>query len=350
LTGRFRVRHAAPGRAPASAPTGARGRRIHGASAASESASGRPFARRPLIAGISDQRPATFADPRYRSLGLRTARLVVPYDVMATEPATVAAWMSAAAGAGVDEPFVAFGHAKGDQCPEAPCRLPTVAAYAAGVRAFLAAYPQVRLVTPWNEANHVAEPTARRPDRAAAYYDAARAVCRACTLVAADVIDGPGMVAWLRAYRAALREAPPVWGLHDYYDTTYRRTSGLRDMLATVDGDVWLTETGGIVELRDRDGIVRLPLSEARATAAVRLAIRTARRYAARVPRLYVYHWRADAGDRFDAGLVGPDGRARPALGVVRRHLARRTAPSGRARARARCSRVLVNGRPPGPP
>ena len=158
---------------------------------------------------------------------------------------------------------MAFDHDRGDRCPSAPCALPSVEAYEAAVRAFLAAYPQVRLITPWNEANHAAEPTAGRPDRAAAYYNAARRACPDCTLVAADVIDGPGMLGWLAAYRRGLDEAPQVWGLHDYYDTTYFTTTGLRDYLNAVTGQVWLTETGGIVELRTRDGQVSLPARRA---------------------------------------------------------------------------------------
>jgi hypothetical protein len=140
------------------------------------------------------------------------------------------------------------------------------------------------------------------------------------------------MVGWLRAYTAALHEAPTVWGLHDYYDTTYFRTSGLQDMLATVHGDVWLTETGGIVELRGRDGAVTLPYDEARARASVGLAIETAKAFSARVKRIYLYQWKADPADRFDAGLLRADGRARPALAVVQQQLGRGAgAPAGAA-------------------
>ena len=190
------------------------------------------------------------------------------------------------------------------------------------MRAFLAAYPQVRLITPWNEANHAAEPTAGRPDRAAAYYNAARRACAACTLVAADVIDGPGMLSWLAEYRRGLDEAPQVWGLHDYYDTTYFTTSGLRDYLNAVPGQVWLTETGGIVELRTRDGQVSLPRDELRARASVSFAFEEAHAFANRVGRMYLYQWQADADGRFDAGLIRPDGSSRPALEVVRTQLA----------------------------
>jgi hypothetical protein len=44
---------------------------------------------------------------------------------------------------------------------------------------------------------------------------------------------------------------------------------------------------------------------------------------------MYVYQWRAGALDRFDAGLVRPDGTARPGLGVLARGL-RSATPSVR--------------------
>jgi hypothetical protein len=150
--------------------------------------------------------------------------------------------------------------------------------------------------------------------------------------VAADVIDGPGMLTWLAAYRSRLDEAPQVWGLHDYYDTTYFRTTGLEALLQAVPGTVWLTETGGIVELRTRDGGVSLPYDDRRARASVTLAFETARAYAARVKRLYLYQWQAEPGGRFDAGLLRSDGTPRPAFDVVRTQaaaLSAAAAPAG---------------------
>ena len=41
---------------------------------------------------------------------------------------------------------------------------------------------------------------------------------------------------------------------------------------------------------------------------------------------MYVYQWRANVGDRFDAGLVRPDGTARPSYATLVRDLAARTA------------------------
>jgi hypothetical protein len=37
---------------------------------------------------------------------------------------------------------------------------------------------------------------------------------------------------------------------------------------------------------------------------------------------MYIYEWRAFAGDPFDAGLIRPDGTARPSLDALRRGLA----------------------------
>ena len=113
-----------------------------------------------------------------------------------------------------------------------------------------------------------------------------------------------------------------MWGLHDYYDTTYFRASGLEDFMRAVSGEVWLTETGGIVGLRTRDGQVSLPRDELRARASVAYAFELARAFPDRVARMYLYQWQTDPEGRFDAGLVRPDGSARPALTVVRAQLA----------------------------
>ena len=60
-----------------------------------------------LTVGIGDQQPSAFADGRLRALGLRVARLTVPWDAATTEPAAVQAWLDAVAAAGM-APHVAF--------------------------------------------------------------------------------------------------------------------------------------------------------------------------------------------------------------------------------------------------
>ncbi|HEY7620041.1 MAG TPA: hypothetical protein VH834_09725, partial [Solirubrobacteraceae bacterium] len=97
---------------------------------------------------------------------------------------------------------------------------------------------------------------------------------------------------------------------------------GLEDFMGAVKGEVWLTETGGIVGLRTRDGQVSLPRDELRARASVAYAFELARAFSNRVERMYLYQWQTDPDGRFDAGLVRADGSARPALAVIRAQLA----------------------------
>jgi hypothetical protein len=54
----------------------------------------------------------------------------------------------------------------------------------------------------------------------------------------------------------------------------------------------------------------------------VSFAFEEAHAFASRVGRMYLYQWQADADGPFDAGLIRPDGSARPALEVVRTQLA----------------------------
>ena len=292
----------------------------------------RPKAAKALL-GVGDQAPGMFEDPLFAPLQVPIARLVVPWDAM-TGP-DVAGWLEAARREGV-EPLVAFGLGRGDRCPDAPCRLPSVRAYTVRFRAFRRSFPWVRAITAWNEPNHISQPTAGAPGRAARYLEAVRAACLPCRVVAGDLLDSPDMGRYLARYRRALTRAPQVWGLHNYFDTTYGGTAGLRTMLGRVTGRIWLTETGGIVTNRRTSGRVGLPYDEARAARGVRRAIAMADASPRRVTRVYLYQWRG-GHDRFDAGLLGPDGAPRPGYRVLRRAL------------RGRAEAPLVNGRP-GPP
>jgi hypothetical protein len=152
-----------------------------------------------LIVGIGDQQPSAFSDARLLGLGMNPARLIVPWNAATTEPASVQAWLDAAAAAGMT-PHVAFEHLRTDHCPGRPCVLPTRAQCGAAARAFIARFPQVRTYTAWNEANHASQPVAQHPEAAAGYYEELRSACPTCTIVAGDVLDS-GLV---RALAAAI--------------------------------------------------------------------------------------------------------------------------------------------------
>jgi hypothetical protein len=79
---------------------------------------------------------------------------------------------------------------------------------------------------------------------------------------------------------------------------------------------VWLTETGGILKFGRQ-----FPRSSKRQTRATKYMFKMVSRYDSRqrglrgrITRLYNYQWTgAKKSARFDAGLVDPSGKARPA-------------------------------------
>lgn len=267
--------------------------------------------------GISDQQPGTFTDPFFQILRLKYARLVTPWNSVFTEKDRLDGWLRLARGAGV-RPLVSFGHARGQVCPGRHCKGPTVGQYKRAWSAFHKKYPWVKDISPWNEVNSATQPTGKKPQLAAAYYNVVRANCRGCRIVAADLLDTNNLRRYIVAFLAKAKGKPRLWGLHNYRDTNRFRETGTRTLLRYVKGQVWFTETGGIVRFETQDGTVALPKSEKRAKKAMDYMFKLAGKYAARVKRVYVYQWRINfRGDRFDAGVVRDDGSPRPSFQVL---------------------------------
>ena len=271
-----------------------------------------PAARDDLVVGIGEQLTPMFRNASFRALGIEHARLVVAYDAprVKFERPIVDSWLAEARRAGV-EPFITFGHSRVH-----PRKLPSVAEFRRDFRAFRKRYPQVRVYAPWNEINHASQPTSRSPARAAEYYNVVAQECDGCTVLAGDVLDQRGMTRYLAEYRRKLDGTPRIWGLHNYADANRFRKRGLRDLLRAVRGDVWLTETGGLVEFGRS-----FPRDEKRAARAVKYALDLAAA-TPRVKRVYLYNWTGSKpGTRFDAGFVGPDGKPRPSYDVLKQAL-----------------------------
>jgi hypothetical protein len=281
-----------------------------------------------VLVGVGDQDASMFSDPLFTQLGLKRSRYFPSWNVALkpTEAGWLDDWLSRAQAAGV-EPLISFNPALGSACPKKPCVLPSVRQYTKAFKAFRKRWPQVKVVNPWNEANHRSQPTFKNPKRAAQYYNAVRANCRGCKIVAADVIDEVNMERWLRVFRKTAKK-PRIWGLHNYRDTNKRkgqRLGGTKRLLKAVKGEVWLTETGGIVKFVLPNGHTLFKKSESRANRATKRMFALAKRYRSRIKRLYIYHWKQSAADnRFDAGLVRLNGTARPAYNTVRKQLATR--------------------------
>jgi hypothetical protein len=273
-----------------------------------------PTARSDLVVGVGEQQAIMFGERRFRALGIEHARLVVSYDAARVrfEREIVDNWLHEARRADA-EPFITFGHSRVH-----PRRLPSATEFRDDFRAFRKRWPQVRVFAPWNEINHASQPTSRSPARAAEYFNVVARECDGCTVLAGDVLDQPGMTRYVAEYRRHLDSSPRIWGLHNYADANRFRESGLRALLRTVRGDIWLTETGGLVEFGRS-----FPRSERRAARAVDFALGLAAK-TPRVKRVYLYNWTGSKpGTRFDAGIVGPDGAPRRAYGVLQKALTR---------------------------
>jgi hypothetical protein len=287
-----------------------------------------PASAKSPIVGVGDQSASMFSSPAFQKLGVKHSRLVLSWDwyrdaqtIQLTDQ-----WMQHAQAAGV-RPRVAFnrnwrsnGHRK----------LPSMSLYRKSFRLVRERYPWVTDYSAWNEANHGLQPTSKKPYMAARYYNAMRKDCRTCTIVAADVLDTGDMVAWIEKFK---RHAPTarIWGLHNYKDAN-DATGTTRALLRAVRGQVWLTETGGILRLKPRAGSgtkgrKHTKAEQARAVKRVYQIAKSSRR----ITRVYFYEWAKKKGNRWDSAFVDTNGKLRPSYHALKRGL---RISGGAARAR----------------
>jgi hypothetical protein len=264
--------------------------------------------------GIADQKATTFDDQRLQGLGLGYARRSVAWDALrfSDQRADLDAWVEGVQRMGA-EPLVTFARSRARRRP------PGGTEFLLEFNRFHKRYPGVKTYSAWNEANHCGTGTCQRPDLVARYYNAIRRNCPGCKVVAADLLDQPNMVSWVRAFRRAAGFEPRYWGLHDYLDANRFQTVRTAQLLRAVKGEVWLTEVGGLVARRN-SSTVRLPQGKAHAAQAMRFIFDRLARLSPRVARIYVYHWRSSTPrDSWDSALVGSDGVRRPSLAVLER-------------------------------
>ena len=80
-------------------------------------------------------------------------------------------------------------------------------------------------------------------------------MCKGCTVIGLDVLDEQEIVKTLHYISEFKREVsrletvvPKIWGLHNYSDVNRLEGWRTRDLVRALGGQVWLTETGGIVK------------------------------------------------------------------------------------------------------
>ena len=173
---------------------------------------------------------------------------------------------------------------------------------------------------PWNEPNNQGAEPARV---AAEQADQAEPICVSaiCTVIAADIADEPGMLAYERQYERALTFAPVAWGMHPYRAIAARSLVSVAAFEAALPAEargatLWATEVGAF---DCRDG--RELGAAAQASEAEYVAGPLAQAFA---HALYYGVEFADGlsapcapGGQSDSELFAPGDRPRPAAAIV---------------------------------
>jgi Glycosyl hydrolase catalytic core len=264
-----------------------------------------------LIVGVSDNSYMMFYSPLYNRLNLPVARAMFDWNTAVmknkTELHYAQSWANNAIADHV-QPMISF---TGDTGTTSSA-VPTTAQYTSAIRAFLKAVPGVKTYTPWNEPDWIYRPhLANNPALAASYYNALIRYCKGCTVAAGDVyLPAPQLYSWLRSYARHLSARPRAWALHNYYDVREHNTKQLQAMYNAVHpSQIWLTEISGV----ERRGHWQFRnQSPNAANRDEQFLFSLPKRYHS-ITRIYHYQWQANPKSGWDSGLLGPQGKPRPA-------------------------------------
>jgi hypothetical protein len=189
----------------------------------------------------------------------------------------------------------------------------------------LGAGEPIAYLEPWNEPNGQGRATATS---AAELANAANAVCvseRGCTVIAGDLQDTTGFLAYERRYERALTFAPSAWGIHPYVSVAAHDDTAVRSFAAGLPArgagaELWITEIAG---LYCRRGTV---LGQARQARDVSYLVDGLLRDPAVAPAHAIYYGLAGGAGRSvpctrsggeDSELFGPGDQARAAAAVA---------------------------------
>jgi hypothetical protein len=278
------------------------------------------------ITGIGDETASMFANPLYKQLHTKIVRYIAPYDA-AARPYSLdkAITFIHNAEAAHEKVLVAFYHSE-----YTPTRLPSVSTYQNDVKKFVKLFPRVKEYESWDESNRGNEPgqfSSPSAVAAAKYYQALLRVCKGCTVVGLDVLDQNYIGPTLNYISEFKREIyrlqtvmPKIWGLHNYSDVNRLEGWRTRELVRALGGQVWLTETGGIVKFggafpnKNGSGLTR-------AAKVLKFMFALAGAHS-QIKRLYIYDWNGgNSSTRFDAGLTNAHEQPRQGYVVVCRQL-----------------------------
>jgi hypothetical protein len=278
------------------------------------------------ITGIGDEHAQMFSEPLFQQLHTKVVRYIAPYDaVVHSYSLDQAILFIRAAEAQHEQVLVAFYHSE-----YTPLNLPSVAQYKHDVEKFVRRFPYVKQYQSWDESNRgyipgvLASPSG---SAVAQYYQALIRVCKGCTVLGLDVLDaqdiGPTLeyISEFRREIGRLRTImPKISGLHNYSDINRLESWRTRELVRALGGQVWLTETGGIVQFGGA-----FPNSHGsgltRAAKVLKYMFAVAGSQS-QIKRLYIYDWTGgNSRTRFDAGLMNIHDQPRSGYAVVCKQL-----------------------------
>jgi hypothetical protein len=275
-----------------------------------------------FLTGIGDEHAEMFGNPLWQQLHTKIARYIAPYDAAVRSYSYDQAkiWIKAAE-AQHQQILVAFYHSE-----YTPTKMPSVALYQHDVQKFIKDFPHVKQYQSWDESNRgnvlhsFSSPSAGASAR---YYQALLRVCKGCTDIGLDVLDQANITPTLRYISEFKREInhlhtrmPSIWGLHDYSDVNRLQSWRTRELSKALGGQVWLTETGGIVQFKPEFLNVRgAGLKRAAKVLSYMFNVAASN---SRIKRLYVFDWSGGTSStRFDAGLTDAHNKPRPGYVAV---------------------------------
>jgi len=277
---------------------------------------------------ISDNKPFMFNDPAWQNLKTKYSRVVVSWNVLTPktsagrdEKTRLDTWMAGAKAHGQSVLLSLNSSRDGRKGPVEP---KTDKQYASAVKALKKKYPQIKAISPWNEASYT-QRSKKEITRVAGWAKLAKKNCKGCKVVM-DVVDKPNLNSWTKKYIATSKKVKgskiSIWGLHNYVDVnnfTSKRTKAF--LKITKKGDVWLTETGGVVN-RANPGSHFAATGIDHQTKATTYLFDQIVKKNPRIKWVFIYNWSnevtfASGFLSWDSALRDADGTLRPAYGVL---------------------------------
>jgi hypothetical protein len=298
--------------------------------------------------GIGDDKADMFKDPRFLALGMKTVRYDMHWDALSQtqfeRPLTT--WMKDAHAHHLDV-LVTIDHSdkviykvvkvcakkKNNTCIKYVKKrkgfsqtrvLPSPAAYLSAFKAFRKRFPWVTNFVTWDETNFYGEATYDKEALVASYYKEMRKACSSCKILAAEFLDvdktrAVPMTTWAKTFIKDLGYQPAYWGLNDYEDANHLVSTATRQLLAAVKGNIWLAETGGIVNRpHTSNKVAGFTQSAAHAAKVVNYILHTIGSLSPRIQRIYLYEWDAKSKrDSWDSALISYNKQPRQGYTVL---------------------------------